>query len=173
MSQISNIFIRSMDISDLDSVVRIEGLSFPQPWTRDQFLTELQRGPVSHCHVAVMKDSEDTKTGNDHPPGAESAVGFIMAWLVEDELHISNLAVAPEMRRCGIAAALLEESISSGAGMGAVWCQLEVRASNSPARELYKRLGFKPLGKRKGYYCNGEDALVMGKELREGTETKT
>jgi len=157
-----------MEVSDLDSVIRIEDLSFPQPWTRDQFLTELQRGPVSHCHVAVMRGSEDTGTGNDLAPGEEPIVGFIMAWLVADELHITNLAVAPEMRRCGIAAALFEESISSGAGMGAVWCQLEVRASNSPARELYKRLGFKPLGKRKGYYCNGEDAVVMGKELGGG-----
>ena len=157
-----------MEISDLDSVVRIEDLSFPNPWTRDQFLTELQRGPVSHCHVAVMDDSKDTETGNDHPSGTGPIKGFIMAWLVADELHITNLAVAPQMRRCGIAAALLEESVRRGARAGAVWCQLEVRASNSPARELYKRLGFKPLGKRKGYYCNGEDAVVMGRELTTG-----
>jgi len=157
--------IRPMEISDLDPVIRIEELSFPQPWTREQFLTELQRGPVSHCHVAVAEDRAGNAPGEEEPPIDRAVKGFVMAWLVVDELHITNLAVAPEVRRCGMAAALLEESMNRGVEAGAVWCQLEVRASNCPARELYRRLGFKPLGKRKGYYCNGEDAVVMGREL--------
>lgn len=156
--------VRPMATSDLDSVVRIEGQSFPHPWTQDQFLAELQREPVSRCHVAEVGDEED-----DSVPYAPSmkgtVVGFIMAWLVVDELHITNLAVAPEARRGGVAATLLEQSIREAVELGAVWCQLDVRASNAPARELYGRFGFKPLGTRKGYYLNGEDAVVMGKEL--------
>jgi len=160
-SQIRQPLIRTMTLSDLDSVIRIEELSFPHPWTRDQFTTELGREPVSRCHVAVMEDDGDYATG--------PVAGFIMAWLVVDELHITNLAVAPEARRGGVAAALLVQSIREATELGAVWCQLDVRASNTAARGLYSLFGFKPLGTRKRYYHNGEDAVVMGKNLVSGS----
>ena len=163
-SQPGHLLIRTMAPSDLDSVIRIEELSFPQPWTRDQFMTELARGPVSQCHVAMMED-DGGGTVKCVSSMKGTIWGFIMAWLVADELHITNLAVAPEARRGGIAAALLERSILEATELGAAWCQLDVRASNTPARGLYVRYGFKPLGTRKGYYHNGEDAVVMGREL--------
>jgi ribosomal-protein-alanine N-acetyltransferase len=158
-------FIRPMLPTDLDPVIRIEEQSFPHPWTRDQFMSELQRESVSRCHIAVMGDHE-TYPVQHASPGEGSVVGFIMAWLVADELHITNLAVAPEARRCGVAAALLEQSIREAVEVGAVWCQLEVKVSNTPARGLYRLFGFKPLGIRKGYYHNGEDAVVMGRDLK-------
>ena len=164
-SQTRQPLIRPMALSDLDSVIRIEEQSFPHPWTREQFMTELGRKPVSRCHVAVMGDDEVYPV-QDTSSMKGPVVGFIMAWLVEDELHITNLAVAPEVRRGGVAAAILERSILEAVENGAVWCQLDVRASNTPALELYSRFGFKPLGTRKGYYHNGEDAVVMGKELK-------
>ncbi len=154
--------------SDLDSVIRIEEQAFPHPWTRDQFMAELQREPVSRCHVAVMRDYEVYSAQNTRSVMGP-VVGFIMAWLVVDELHITNLAVAPEARRCGVAAALLEQSIREATELEAQWCQLDVRASNAPAMELYGQFGFKPLGTRKGYYHNGEDAVVMGRELEKET----
>jgi ribosomal-protein-alanine N-acetyltransferase len=162
--QVIQLHIRSMAPSDLDSVIRIEKQSFPYPWTREQFMTELGRKPVSRCHVAVAGDHEVYPV-QDVSSFKGPVVGFIMAWLVEDELHITNLAVAPEARRGGVAAAILEHSILEAVEHGAVWCQLDVRASNTPARELYNRFGFKPLGTRKGYYHNGEDAVVMGRNL--------
>ena len=152
------LLIRSMQQSDLDEVVGIEELSFSHPWTRDQFAAELEREPCSRCHVAIWE-------GNGDVLESRAVAGFIMAWLVVDELHIINLAVVPEMRRGGVAAALLDHSIGEAIDMGAVWCQLEVRANNLPARELYLRSGFEVLGTRKGYYQGGEDAVVMGKEL--------
>jgi ribosomal-protein-alanine N-acetyltransferase len=163
-SQIDQFLIRPMTPLDLDSVVRIEEQSFPHPWTREQFMSELVNEPVSRCHVAVMGD-HILHPVQDDPSMKAPVVGFIMAWLVVDELHITNLAVAPETRRGGVAAALLERSINEASELGAQWCQLDVRASNTPARELYSRHGFEPLGTRKGYYQDGEDALVMGKEL--------
>jgi len=99
------------------------------------------------------------------PCSERPIVGFIMAWLVQDEFHITNLAVAPEARGCGVAAMLLEQALLEATETGALWCQLEVRASNAPAIGLYRRSGFRPLGKRKRYYHNGEDAVVMGREL--------
>jgi ribosomal-protein-alanine N-acetyltransferase len=156
-SKIKHPVIRSMTLLDLDSVIRIEELSFPHPWTRDQFTTELDQEPVSRCHVAVIEDDGGSASG--------PVLGFIMAWLVVDELHITNLAVAPEVRRGGVAAVLLEQSILEATELGAIWCQLEVRATNTAARGLYRRFGFKPLGTRKRYYHDGEDAVVMGKDL--------
>jgi len=163
-SQTGRPFVRPMTPSDLDQVIRIEEQSFPHPWTREQFMTDLERGGVSQCHVAVTGDSEN-EIDQDGSSQKGQVVGFVMAWLIVDELHITNLAVAPEARRGGIAAALLKQSIREATELGAVWCQLDVRASNEPARELYTRFGFKPLGTRKGYYQNGEDAVVMGREL--------
>ena len=154
--------IRPMQASDLDQVVGIEELSFPHPWTRDQFTTELEREPFSRCHVPTREGAGDVIQNR-------AVVGFIMAWLIVDELHINNLAVAPDVRRKGVAAALLDHSIDEAIKMGAAWCQLEVRVLNLPARELYRRFGFKVLGIRKGYYQGGEDALVMGKELVSGS----
>lgn len=156
--------IRAMKSSDLDGVAMIEKASFPHPWTRDQFLSELSRETISRCYVALGERGE-TNTAR-HTAFKEVPVeGFIMAWLVSDELHITNLAVAPEARRRGIAAALLNHAIREAVVEGAVWCQLDVRVSNKPARNLYSRFGFTPLGTRKGYYLNGEDAVVMGKDL--------
>jgi ribosomal-protein-alanine N-acetyltransferase len=88
-----------------------------------------------------------------------------MALLAADELHITNLAVAPSKRRSGIADRLLEYALNDGLDKGAAWCQLEVRKTNTAARALYRKHGFRDIGVRRGYYQDGEDAVVMGKEL--------
>ena len=163
-SPIRQPIIKPMTPSDLDSVIRIEEQSFQHPWARDQFMDELERGSVSRCHVALMVDSEDDTAQNATSTNGP-VVGFIMTWLVVDELHITNIAVGFEARRGGVAAALLEHSIGEAIELGAQWCQLEVRISNRPARELYGLFGFKTLGTRKRYYPDGEDAVVMGKDL--------
>jgi ribosomal-protein-alanine N-acetyltransferase len=164
MPQDPRLLIRAMRPSDLDSIIRIEELSFPQPWSREQFTEEILRGSVSRCLVAIIDKGEGTGHETD-PDHLVPVAGFVMAWLVSDELHITNLAVDPEKRRCGIGAALLERSMLDAVQEGAVWCQLDVRASNKPARSLYTRFGFKKLGVRKGYYTGGEDAVVMAKDL--------
>ena len=164
------ILIRKMATSDLDPVIQIEELSYAHPWTLDQFLAELEHETVSRCYVALKIENGGCLTGSA-PVAGSTVVGFIMAWLVADELHINNLAVAPEARRRGVAAALLEHTLQEARQRGAGWCQLEVRASNTPARDLYGRYGFMPLGKRKGYYQDGEDAVVMGKDLKTKTQT--
>ena len=164
ISYVGRFEVRRMLSSDLDSVLKIEELSFTHPWSRKQFLAEMERGSVSHCHVAVV-DDEKEQCAHNPETGGETVLGFIMALLVLDELHITNLAVAPMARKRGVAAGLLEKSMRRAMEMGATWCQLEVRCSNKPARQLYRRFGFKTMGMRKGYYSNGEDAVVMGKDL--------
>ncbi len=155
--------------ADLDEVIAIEEASFSHPWSRRHFQEELDRGSISRCLVA------DTA-----PPGLTAISetsgnvvgGYIMAWLVHDEIHITNLAVAPEFRKGGVATALIARLMEDGIREGASLCFLEVRVSNLAALNLYEGLGFRSLGIRKGYYQDGEDAVVMGVELEEAMKTK-
>jgi [ribosomal protein S18]-alanine N-acetyltransferase len=135
----------------IDAVLAIEEASFTNPWTRVMYLAELENSGVSFCFTA--KD----------PAGR--VVGFCSFWRVLDELHINNLAVLPDVRRSGVATALLSHVLSYGASLGARRATLEVRRSNGPARVLYERFGFAVAGVRHGYYTKPvEDALVLWRE---------
>lgn len=80
-----------------------------------------------------------------------------------------NLAVAPEHRREGLGARLLEEGLGLLRARGARQVYLEVRAGNEAARALYERRGFRPVGRRSGYYRNpAEDAIVLRLALPDG-----
>jgi ribosomal-protein-alanine N-acetyltransferase len=101
---------------------------------------------------------------NLHP--GPSIAGFFAGWIVEDELHINNLATHPDYRRIGVARSLLEAVLDESGYRGVSFVILEVRASNEAAQALYKKLGFKLIGRRRDYYrVPVEDALVMRREL--------
>jgi len=135
----------------IDAVIAIEQASFTNPWTRVMYLAELENTGVSFCFTA--KDASGR------------VVGFCSFWRVLDELHINNLAVLPDMRRAGVATALLTHVLTYGASLGARRATLEVRRSNEPARLLYERFGFTVAGVRHGYYTKPvEDALVLWRE---------
>jgi [ribosomal protein S18]-alanine N-acetyltransferase len=137
--------------ADLDDVLSIEEASFTSPWSREMYLAELQNVGVSFCYLA--RDA------------AGRAVGFCSFWRVLEELHINNLAVAPDYRRRGVGTALLTFVLSEGSRLGALRATLEVRRSNDIARQLYERLGFIAAGVRRGYYSNPvEDALILWRE---------
>jgi len=115
------------------------------------YLAELENRGVSFCFLA--KDARG------------ETVGFCSFWYVLDELHINNLAVAPHIRRAGVATALLHHVLAEGARLGAKRATLEVRRSNDAARMLYDRFGFTVAGVRKAYYTKpAEDALVLWRE---------
>ena len=42
---------------------------------------------------------------------------------------------------------------------------LEVGVRNQPARALYEAIGFEEVGRRRRYYANGEDALILRASL--------
>ena len=87
--------------------------------------------------------------------------GFVLARVAADEAEILTLAVAPERRRRGIARALVGEARAVAAAMGAPHMLLEVAADNAAALALYGSLGFSPVGRRRGYYASGVDAVLM------------
>jgi ribosomal-protein-alanine N-acetyltransferase len=91
-----------------------------------------------------------------------------VAWFVADEVHLANVAVAPDMRRRGLAQRFLGELLEAGTARGSRIVVLEVRRSNVAAQALYQRNGFFTVMIRRGYYRNDkEDALVMIKHLEE------
>ena len=88
-------------------------------------------------------------------------VGVAVGLLAVDEGHVVDLAVAGTVRRQGIGARLLAELEDRLLAAGATAVTLEVRPSNRAARRLYERCAFREEGRRRGYYADGEDALVL------------
>jgi ribosomal-protein-alanine N-acetyltransferase len=79
--------------------------------------------------------------------------------------HLVSLAVVPEFRRMGVACSLLTEALDAVTKRGAREFYLEVRITNEPGIELYKRLGFSICRRISYYYHDGADAYVMCKKL--------
>jgi ribosomal-protein-alanine N-acetyltransferase len=140
--------------SDLERVMAIERSAFAHPWSE-----ELVRRELGHEFSTVLLA---TAGG----PGAEAILGFAVTWLVHDELHVLNVAVAPEARRRGVARAVLAKVEAAAREQGARVAMLEVRRSNAPAIALYRALGYREVGIRPRYYAeDGEDAIVMDRDL--------
>lgn len=141
-----------MGPEDLTEVTALEQVCFQDPWSRKSFEAELEAAPVSWPRVLRM--------------GARLA-GYMIAWFVEDETHLANIAVAPWARRRGYAEEMLEALIREAYLRGCRMIVLEVRASNSGAIALYEKNGFTPGGIRRNYYNHPrEDAIVMVRSLR-------
>jgi ribosomal-protein-alanine N-acetyltransferase len=142
--------IRQARLTDVMAIWHIEKLSFPSPWGLLSFLTEL-RNPISTTLVAVPT-----------PGGRQQLWGYLIYWLVADEMHILNLAVHPDQRRRGLARSLLAAGLSRAQEAGAACAWLEVRPSNLPAQKLYAAFGFRQVGVRPRYYSDTqEDALLF------------
>ncbi len=136
-----------MTLEDVADVHRIEAASFPTPWPDYAFRQELQSNRLAH--YLVVKAGGQT-------------IGYGGLWLMVDEAHVTTFAVLPEWRRRGIGARLMLELMRLAADLNARIVTLEVRLSNHPARALYSRFGFHPVGLRPRYYSdNNEDALIM------------
>jgi len=145
---------RRMVAADLEEVMRVERLAFAHPWSTDLFKRELE-----HDWSTVLLAEEPR-------PDGVTLLGFVIFWLVHDELHILNVAIDPPQRRRGVARALLHEVLRRGQAHGAVLATLEVRKSNVAALGLYTGLGFRSVGVRPNYYVDeGEDAVVMLRDL--------
>lgn len=141
-----------MTASDIDAILEIEQKSFPKPWTRGMFESEL-RNHVSSAYTI--------KTSGG---GKERIVAYIVYWMAHGEAHILNIAVDPAHRRQGLARTLLEVSLERMRVHLIYEVFLEVRVSNAAARGLYNAFGFKESYERKGYYGD-EDAIVMRLEM--------
>jgi [ribosomal protein S18]-alanine N-acetyltransferase len=141
--------IRRAGLTDVRSLWEIEQLSYAAPWSLWCFLAEYANSK-STILIAGPPPSEDWETW-----------GFIVFWLVADEMHLLNLAVHPTRRRRGISRSLLTAALVQARAQGAAVAWLEVRPSNQAALNLYQSFGFEEVGVRPGYYTdNDEDALI-------------
>lgn len=138
--------IRRMTDADVDAVAAIEAATFPTPWSRDAFASEM-RNVAARYLVAEL---------------AGEVIGFAGAWIILDESHITNIAVLKDHRGHGYGRLLTAGLLQYLSNLGAAYVTLEVRKSNTVAQSLYESLGFVRLGVRKRYYeDNREDALIM------------
>jgi len=141
------IFIRKMTLEDVPFVVELDQKSFSLPWPERSFRFELTDNPASRCWVANL----DGKV-----------VGMIVVWLIVDEAHIATIATHPDFRRQGVAKRLLAHALRNMIDEGARSSFLEVRESNTPAQEMYRKFGYVEMGRRRRYYKdNDEDAILM------------
>jgi len=143
----SEAVIRRMQYRDVKQVAALEAATFPRPWSEDSFRREVEENKVAR-YLVLEQDGR--------------ILGYAGAWVVLDECHITNIAVAEEIRGQGYGRRLMESLMQYVSSLGAAWADLEVRVSNIRAQKLYQSLGFVSIGKRKRYYeDNGEDAYLM------------
>ncbi|HWK28887.1 MAG TPA: ribosomal protein S18-alanine N-acetyltransferase [Solirubrobacter sp.] len=136
--------VRRLTYADLPDVVAIERRAFTSPWSLAMFVLELSKSS-GICLAAVVEGE---------------LAGYLICSRYDTVWHVMDIAVDPELRRRGIATALLEHVIDR-VGPDAQ-LTLEVRRSNDGAFVLYERFGFRSAGVRRRYYAdNGEDAIVM------------
>ena len=150
-----DVSVERMDPCDLDVVLAIERACFTSAWTRESYLVEL-RNPSSWYLVARH---------------AGEVIGYGGVWVIEDEAHITTLAVHQARRRRGLGSLLLSHLLGVAAARGAARATLEVREQNLAAQSLYGKFGFEKTGELFRYYGDtGENAVVMWKTLAPGRE---
>lgn len=142
--------IKKVDFSDLHEISEIERYSFTTAWSLNAFIEQL-KNPNSLGFVAMVD---------------KLILGYIFGQIIIDEAHILDLAVRPGYRRRGIATALVKHLLEVVKSYGCRTVLLEVRCSNIAAVNLYKKIGFYQVGRRKDYYqFPQEDALIMRKNI--------
>jgi len=136
---------------DLDALARLHAASFADAWSAE-WIGKLLVQPGTSAFMDAGK-----------------AGGFVLVRVAGGEAEILTLAVAPAARRRGIGFALVTAACRHAQKMGAGASFLEVCESNEPARSLYKRLGFREVGRRRGYYQSAggsnEDGLIFRVEF--------
>lgn len=147
----SEIRLIPMTQAHVAEVSAIERTVFTTPWTAEMFRQEVKGIFGSKATVAV---------------DANKVVGYQVAWFIEEEVHLVNLAVTPAYQKRRIGTLLLNELIEEALQDSKAIITLEVRASNLSAQEFYRRFFFRSIGLRKGYYSdNREDAMLMVMDL--------
>ncbi|MGM9568014.1 MAG: tRNA (adenosine(37)-N6)-threonylcarbamoyltransferase complex dimerization subunit type 1 TsaB [Clostridia bacterium] len=144
-AKFTNYSIDDMKADDIPALVELDKTAFPRPWTENMFLNELNN---ERAHYWVLR-TEGRVTGYG---------GF---WSVAGECHITNIAVHEDYRHVGQGRAMMDHLIAMAKLYGAHGITLEVRPSNTVALSLYQDHGFVTEGRRKHYYEDGEDALIM------------
>jgi ribosomal-protein-alanine N-acetyltransferase len=141
---------------DLDRLFTVERECFREPWSRGLLADELRSGSGRLALGIVAADGELDAAG--------------LATLAAGVLEIRSVAVRPRARGRGLGRALVRALLGRAREAEAERADLEVRAGNAAAIALYVSEGFVPVGRRRRYYGDGEDALLMSLVLARGSE---
>jgi len=144
MARVVTPSIREMGAGDIAAVTALERAIFPQPWSPGLFRDELAQS--NRRYIVAESGGE--------------ILGYAGLLLVDEDAHITTIAVAERGRRRRLGSRLLISLVDEALAGGARHLTLEVRASNVDAQRLYEAFGFAKVGKRKNYYRD-EDAVVM------------
>lgn len=138
----------------VDRLLEIEEASFLRPWRREHFLDEFSSG--RSVVLGIME--------------GDTVAGFLILSILLDEGEILDLAVDPRFRGRGYGRLLVEHALSLCRQRGVRALHLEVRANAVAALSLYRSLGFRETGLRRGYYENGIDAILMTRHFEPSDE---
>jgi [ribosomal protein S18]-alanine N-acetyltransferase len=146
--------VRALGANYIDEIVAIERSSYPAPWSKNLLLQTLEQRAA--FNLGLFR-------GLAH---VERLVGYTYSFIVVDELHVLNIAIAPDVRGIGFGRKLFSELLAQSIERGVTYAMLEVRVTNLIAQGLYSSMGFRVGGLRRRYYRdNGEDALVLERQL--------
>lgn len=152
---INNLEIKKMELIHSGEIYKIEEEAFFTPWSKKSIRDEIQN-PIGR-YIVIVDEKKVVAYG-----------GF---WLVGEEANINNIAVKDDYRGNGISRILMNTLIKMAKDENAKDMYLEVRQGNTVAQGLYRSLGFKMIGLRKGYYVDtDEDAIVMHLVMSEGID---
>jgi [ribosomal protein S18]-alanine N-acetyltransferase len=137
--------------ADARAFASLHAASFHRAWSDGEFDRLLRASNVVAHRIGSGRD----------------LIGFILSRMAADEAEILSIAVARSRRGEGLGGRLVEVNLRRLAGLGVRKVFLEVAESNLPARRMYQRLGFRDVGRRKGYYSDtdGAAALILRREL--------
>ena len=142
--------VRAWKYEDILRIAELEKECFPdEPWTFQMLASSFE---TDTFHGVLAEDGGEI-------------VGYGGISVTFDTADIANVAVTEAFRKSGVGSAILEELLKIAKEGGAQKIFLEVRVSNATAMALYLKYGFKGVYARTRYYSNGEDCLVMTKEL--------
>ena len=144
--------LRPLQLADIPDVLAIEKQSFPTARSKALYQYELTQNQLAHYQALTRLEAT----------GTETLMGYAGYWILVDEIHISTIAVDPDLRRQGLGELLLLNILFLSYDHQANLVTLEVRETNRGAQELYKKYRFSEVGLRQGYYRDtGEDAVLM------------
>jgi ribosomal-protein-alanine acetyltransferase len=145
----ADLIIERAAADDIAVVHALEQRCFQAPWRREFFESEV--GNPGRFNLVARRDGV--------------IIGYLFAAWFSDEMHVNKIAVDERWRRQGIALALMERCTAFAVAEGVTSIWLEVRQSNREAQQFYRMLDFEAEYVRKGYYPDGESAVVMTKDL--------
>ncbi|MFS8036280.1 GNAT family N-acetyltransferase [Xanthobacter sp. AM11] len=144
--------LRDAAARDIPHLAAIHARAFARGWGADEFERLLSERHV-RAHVACE--------GPRRPPS-----GFILSHVVVPEAEVLTIAVVTDRRRRGLGRALLAHHLARLAAEGVSTSFLEVEEGNAPALSLYRSLGYRESGRRRGYYGAGStDALMLRRDF--------